>query len=121
MEQPNVNPQTIGFFDAIKMGLAKFTDFNGRATVAEYWWWFLFQFAAGTILTFIPFIGWLISLALFIPTLAVSWRRMHDIGKGGGYFFINLIPLVGFIMWIIWAVKPSEPQPNRFGPVPGEK
>lgn len=118
---PNLNPQTIGFVDAIKVALNKCVDFNGRATVAEYWWFFLFGFIAGWVCNFIPFVGWLVSLALLVPTLAVSWRRMHDIGKGGGYWFINFIPLVGFIIWIIWAIKPSEPQANRFGEVPGQQ
>lgn len=120
MTQKNVNPQTIGFVDAIKVALAKYADFSGRATVAEYWWFFLFNFIVGLVLGFIPYIGWLISLALLIPSLAISWRRMHDIGKGGGWYFINLIPVIGWIIWIIWAVKSSEPQPNRFGPVPGK-
>ena len=43
---------------------------------------------------------------------------MHDIGKGGGWYFILLIPIVGWILWIVWCCKPSEPCPNRFGDVP---
>ena len=113
---PNVNPQNIGFVDAIKVALNKYADFNGRATVAEYWWFFL----AYVIASMIPFLGYVLSLALLVPCLAVSWRRMHDIGKGGGWYFINLIPLVGFIIWIIWAIKPSEPA-NRFGATPGQQ
>lgn len=58
------------------------------------------------------------TLAFLVPSLAVSWRRMHDIGKGGGWYFILLIPIVGWILWIVWCCKPSEPCPNRFGDVP---
>lgn len=117
---PNLNPQNIGFVDAIKVGLNKYADFEGRATVSEYWWFFLFNIIVGFIVNWIPFVGWLISLALLVPTLAVSWRRMHDIGKGGGWWFINFIPLVGFIIWIVLAIKPSEGD-NRFGKTPGQE
>lgn len=121
MEQTNLNPQTIGLVDAVKIALTKkYVDFSGRATVAEYWWFFLFNVVAGVVLGFIPYVGWVISIALLIPSLAISWRRMHDIGKGGGWYFINLIPVIGWIIWIILAVQSSQPQPNRFGPVPGK-
>ncbi len=42
---------------------------------------------------------------------------MHDIGLGGGWFFINFVPVVGWIIWIIKAVKAGEPSANRFGDV----
>lgn len=119
-QQYNPNTSVVGFVEAIKICFNKYADFSGRASLAEYWWFFLFQFLAGCVFGWIPFIGWAINVAVFIPFLAVSWRRMHDIGKGGGWWFINFIPLVGLIIWIIMAVKPSEPQPNRFGPVPGQ-
>lgn len=102
--------QNMGFFDAIKRCLMLYATFTGRASVTEYWWFFL----ACVIINFIPFLG----ILVVVPFLAVSYRRMHDIGKSGAYWFINLIPLVGFIIWIIWAVKPSEPQANQYGEAP---
>lgn len=119
---PNVMSPYIGFGDAIKICFNKYTTFSGRATRAEYWWWFLFQFIVSTVFSWLPAIGhvgiiifYLIVLALLLPSLAVSWRRMHDIGKGGGWYFINFIPLVGNIIWIVWCCKESEPFDNRFG------
>jgi uncharacterized membrane protein YhaH (DUF805 family) len=56
----------------------------------------------------------IVMLVLLIPSLAVSVRRMHDIGKAGGWIFINLIPLIGAIWFIILAIKDSEPGANRF-------
>ena len=115
----------IGFGDAIQICFNKYATFSGRATRAEYWWWYLFTFIVSAVLSWLPSVGiggsicfGLINLALVIPTLAVSWRRMHDIGKGGGYYFINLIPLVGQILWTVWCCKESEPFDNRFGPRP---
>lgn len=103
--------QNMGFWDAIKRCLMLYATFTGRASVTEYWRFFLACF----IISFIPFAGFL----TMVPMLAVSWRRMHDTGKSGAYFLINLIPLVGQILWIIWAVKPSEPHANQYGEVPG--
>lgn len=135
MDQYNQNPQNgnapygdgphfpnptsyIGFIEAIKICFTKYADFTGRATRAEYWWFWLFTFLVSLALGFIPFIGWAISIATLIPSLAVAWRRLHDTGRAGGWFFISLIPLVGTIILIVWLCKPSEPAPNRFGPMP---
>ena len=107
------------FGTAIKTCFQKYATFAGRATRAEFWWWQLFSFIVGVAVGWIPIIGWLVSLALFIPGLAVAWRRLHDIGKGGGFYFFFLIPLVGWIFLLIWYCSKSEPFDNRFGPYLG--
>ena len=56
----------------------------------------------------------LFALALLIPSIAVGVRRMHDIGKGGGWILVNMIPLIGSIWFILLAIKDSEQGPNRF-------
>jgi hypothetical protein len=89
---PNPNLGTVGFADAIKICFSKYADFKGRAPRAEYWWWVLFTVIANFALGWIPVVGWLVSLALFIPGLSVSWRRFHDIGKGGGWYFLGFVP-----------------------------
>lgn len=73
-QQFNPNTSVIGFVEAIKICFNKYADFSGRATCAEYWWFFLFQFLVGCVLGWIPFLGWAINVAIFIPFLAVSWR-----------------------------------------------
>lgn len=57
----------------------------------------------------------LVILGLLVPTLAVSVRRLHDIGKGGGWIFINLIPVIGSIWFLILMIKKGESITNRFG------
>lgn len=127
-QQPQMPYHYIGFGDAIQICLRKYATFNGRADRAEYWWWVLFNFIIsavfGTLLmifkgsfigSLFTFLNFAVSLALLVPNLAVSWRRMHDIGKGGGWYFINLIPIVGTIIWIVWCCRKGEPVPNRFG------
>lgn len=118
-------PDYIGFPDAVRLCFNKYATFSGRATRAEFWWWELFGVIVGAITgwwgvfgTVGDLLSGLVSLALLLPSLAVCVRRMHDIGKGGGWIFINLIPLVGWIIFIVWCCKPSEPMPNRFGDVP---
>lgn len=110
------NPQfgTVGFGEAIKICFSKYADFKGRAPRAEYWWFFLLSFILGCI----PIVNFIAILVLLIPSLAVAWRRLHDIGKGGGWYFLGLIPIVGGIILLVWYCTEGEKHPNRFGPNP---
>jgi len=119
MNRPQPQPYTyIGLVEAVKICFTKYIVFNGRATRAEYWWWTLFTTLVCAVLYWNEYLSGAASLAFLLPSLAVSWRRMHDIGKGGGWYFILLIPVVGWIIWIVWCCQPSEPFDNRFGPQP---
>jgi uncharacterized membrane protein YhaH (DUF805 family) len=62
--------------------------------------------------------GSLLQLALFLPTLAVTVRRLHDVNKSGWAFFIGLIPLIGPILLLIWFCRRGTKGANRFGPDP---
>lgn len=116
----------VSFGEAIKRAIVEnYCNFQGRASRSEYWWYCLFTFLLGLCVTFIfgndtagQVISGIVSLALLLPGLGLVWRRLHDIGKAGGYYFFVLIPLVGWIILIVWLCKPSEPQANRFGPEP---
>jgi uncharacterized membrane protein YhaH (DUF805 family) len=55
------------------------------------------------------------SLATIVPSLAVTWRRLHDVGRSGKYFFFILIPVAGIIMLLIQLTKDSQPGENEFG------
>lgn len=57
----------------------------------------------------------LFALATVIPTLAVTWRRLHDTDRSGGWFFIQLVPLVGWIILFVFVVLDGTWGPNRFG------
>ena len=116
------------FVEAVKSVFTKYATFSGRARRSEYWYFFLFNCIVSALIGAIgAAIGgestanslssiW--SLAVFIPTLAVSWRRLHDIGKAGGYWFLNFIPLVGQIILLVWFCKDSQPEDNQYGPNP---
>ncbi len=116
----------LNFGEALAICFSKYCCFEGRASRSEYWWWVLFNFILSFVLN-MAFIGdpltivsGVTSLALLLPGLGVAVRRLHDIGKGGGYIFLALIPLVGPIILIVWFCRESEMFTNRFGDIPYE-
>ncbi|MBQ9148957.1 MAG: DUF805 domain-containing protein [Oscillospiraceae bacterium] len=109
-----VNPlaaQKVGFGEAIKLFFQKYAKFEGRASKSEFWWSYLF-----CLLISWTYIG---ALVVLIPMLAVSARRLHDVGKSGWYYLMGLIPLVGWIFVLIAWCKDSEPGDNQYGPGAG--
>lgn len=119
----------MGFADAIRTCLQKYVTFSGRATRAEFWWFWLFVTLATTAGSLIDkFVfgvpggdGWvsgLAGLALFLPSISVAVRRLHDIGRSGWWWWLALIPFVGWIVLLVWHCQPSAPGANRFGPDP---
>jgi len=100
----------------------KYCNFNGRARRSEYWFYCLFNFLVGVVsgilvkATGIQLISTIITLALLLPGLGVSVRRLHDIGKAWPWILISFIPVVGWILIIVWACKDSDPGENAFGP-----
>ncbi len=102
------------FGESIKTCFSKYADFSGRASRSEYWWWFLFL-VLGTIAASIvnDTVSGLFSLATVLPSLAVGCRRLHDIDKSGWFQLLNLIPVIGWVILIYWAVQEGK-EPNRF-------
>ena len=106
--------------------LKKYAQFNGRATRSEYWYFILINAVIGVILTVIDqaiganLLYTIYSLALFIPSIAVTTRRLHDAGKSGWWQLILLIPILGFIILVIFLTKDSIPAFNEYGPNPKE-
>ena len=72
----------------------------------------------GTIIIRAPWVGSLYSLAILVPGLAVSIRRLHDIGKSGWWLLINIIPFVGFFWFLILTVREGDKGSNAYGPDP---
>ena len=107
--------RAIGFGEAIKNFFTNYANFSGRATRSEFWFAYLFNFLVGIVAVFIPFIGWMYPIATFVPNLAIAWRRLHDIGKSGGWFFMILIPFAGPIILLVQYCKDSDAD-NQYGP-----
>src|SRR5215217_4387371 len=111
--------------------LKKYAVFDGRARRKEYWMFFLINFVIvvvlslidGLIGTFNPQAGvgllqGLYSLAVLIPSIAATVRRLHDTGRTGWWILIGLIPVIGGIVLLIFMVLDSEPGTNEYGPNP---
>ena len=102
----------------------QYADFSGRARRTEYWMFALVNFGIALLLelilgfTFLYFLTYVYSLAIFIPSLAVCVRRLHDIGRSGWWYLIGLVPVVGWIILIIWFCTDSQPGANKWGENP---
>lgn len=131
------------FGQAFKRFFLKYATFSGRASRSEYWWWILAESIIGIVggflirtgmttvtvvgsralatETHISGLGWL-WIAIFglwfivtiIPSLALAWRRLHDAGLSGGFFFIGFVPFVGGIILLVLYLLPPKPEGARF-------
>jgi uncharacterized membrane protein YhaH (DUF805 family) len=114
----------MGFGQAISSGFSNYVNFSGRACRSEYWYWILFIIIADIVAGIIDYaigvqvVTSLFGLATILPNLAVAIRRLHDLDRTGWWIFIGLIPLVGWIILIIWYCTRGTAGPNRFGPDP---
>lgn len=109
---------SVNFIDAVKLFFTKYADFNTRSRRSEYWWSVLFcavasSLAAGILKDY----AWIWSLVVLIPTIAISVRRLHDIGRPGTWYLLNLIPVVGSIILLVWYCQDSTGD-NQWGSNP---
>ena len=119
--------------------LRQYVDFAGRARRKEYWMFTLVSSIISVVLAIldgvlhlddnnglftIGLLGGLYSLAMFLPTWAVSIRRLHDTGRSGWWLLIGIIPLIGWIVLLVFWATDGDRQPNAYGSdpkaVPGE-
>ena len=103
--------------------LERFAQFVGRAGRAEFWWFFLANLIVSVILsllgqasTIFTVLGAIYGLGVLIPSIAVSIRRLHDTGKSGWFLLLYLIPLVGFIILVVFFATAGNPGVNQYGP-----
>lgn len=143
----------MSFGESIKSCFSKYLTFSGRASRSEFWWWVLFLIIVSAVTGIIDQVtglhlpiddpswtvngseinpydyykpGWLQSLAslvLFLPTISVEVRRLHDRNVSGWMWWLNLLNcMCGLgILILVFAfyIQPSQPGPNRYGPEPG--
>lgn len=109
----------------------KYAVFSGRSRRKEYWYFVLFNVIVAVVLALIDvllgtfssssgigLLSGIYSLATIIPSLALTVRRLHDIDRTGWWVLISLVPLIGTIVLLVFAVTNSTPGENRFGPNP---
>jgi uncharacterized membrane protein YhaH (DUF805 family) len=127
------------FGDSIRTNFSKYVTFSGRAQRSEFWWWALFVWVTQIVLSIIdsilfgtvetgpgsfssstdtPILSGIFSLAVLLPTISVTVRRLHDTDRTGWWYWLALIPLVGIIILIVWWATKGTDGPNRFGDDP---
>lgn len=104
-----------------------YADFNGRAGRAEFWYFVLVNFVISCVLAFIariihPFgiIEGLYALAVLIPSIAVTVRRLHDSDKSGWLALLWIVPFVGWLIVLVLCIMEGTPGPNQYGNPPSE-
>ena len=137
----------MGFVEAVRTCLRKYVVFTGRARRSEFWFFELFVLLVNGLVLVVPFfnalqatsaplqttsappsradlvmallaiLGLLTILALLLPHLAASVRRLHDTDRSGWWYFIILVPFGAFVLLILYCL-PGTTGPNRFGPDP---
>lgn len=104
--------------------LKKYAVFEGRARRSEYWYFLLFNLIASIIIGVIggmldfKQLASIYSLAVLVPSIAVTVRRLHDTNHSGLWFLIGLIPIIGWIVLLILTIRDGDAGPNRYGPNP---
>jgi uncharacterized membrane protein YhaH (DUF805 family) len=111
--------------------LRTFTDFRSRSPRSEYWWYIamwavLFGIAQAidylTGMSPMPpqpgYVTWALCIFFLLPSVSVSVRRLHDVGRSGWYLLWYLVPLLGTIVVFLELIAAGSYGPNRYGPDP---
>jgi uncharacterized membrane protein YhaH (DUF805 family) len=111
--------------------IKKYAVFSGRARRKEYWYFVLFNILISIGLSIIDavlgtgnaetgtgLLSGIYSLAVLIPSLAVLVRRLHDTNRSGWWILIGLIPIIGWIVLLVFMVEDSNPGQNQYGANP---
>jgi uncharacterized membrane protein YhaH (DUF805 family) len=116
---------------AVSSVFSKYATFSGRARRSEYWYWILFVVLLTAVaavldnvlkltISNLPY-GWLyvvVSLALVIPTIAVTFRRLHDTDRSGWWWALTLVCGIGGIIVLVFCLIDGTPGPNKYGDSP---
>ena len=116
----------MNFTQAIESVFNQYTGFSGRARRSEYWYFFLLTWIVGIAIHLVvrllhmsdttqKVLTTVWELAVLLPSLAVSVRRLHDIGKSGWNILFGLIPIAGQIILLVFFLRDSQPGTNEYG------
>jgi uncharacterized membrane protein YhaH (DUF805 family) len=105
--------------------LERYAKFDGRAGRGEFWWFALANIVVYVALAILAQISglflvlyFLYALAMFVPSLGVAIRRLHDTDKSGWLLLLGLIPFVGFIILLVFYIQEGTNGPNQYGAAP---
>ena len=127
----SVNVYDLNYTDAFVLGIKNYANFKGRASRSEYW-----RFMAGMMMiqgtlevvailckgvglynfeSIIDTITLLVTLFFVLPNIAITTRRMHDIGRSGWTQLISFIPIVGFFVFLNYELRRGDQGENAYG------
>ncbi|KAA0139750.1 DUF805 domain-containing protein [Gimesia chilikensis] len=110
--------------------LKKYAEFSGRARRKEYWMFVLMNFLVSILISIVGAVigdtdgliavslSGVYALFIFIPSLAVTVRRLHDTNKSGWWILITFVPLIGGLVLLIFMIMDSDPNTNAYGANP---
>ncbi len=112
------------FWEAVRSGFDHYVRFGGRASRPAFWWWLLFAILVavavsamdGTIFEESMLLTIFVWLGLILPSLSVAIRRLHDTSRSGWWILISMIPILGFIVLLVFCLQKSDPGANTYGP-----
>ena len=106
--------RVMNFQDAIKTCLSNYAVFEGRASRSEYWWFILFTLLVGGALSVVSEkLNIIFEIAVFLPSIAAATRRLHDTNRSGWMQLIALIPVLGFIILIVFLAQDTVVENNQ--------
>jgi uncharacterized membrane protein YhaH (DUF805 family) len=124
----------MSFGQAVSTCLSKYVAFSGRARRSEYWYWVLFVFLIGIVANVLDAVlglhaynangvrfGWIsavVGALLVLPSIAVTFRRLHDTGRSGWWWLLSAICGCGAIILFFFCLGDGQPGPNQYGPNP---
>lgn len=104
--------------------LKKYVAFEGRARRQEYWMFTLFNIIVSLVIALVDYLigtgsilGMIYSLAVLLPSLSVTARRLHDTGRSGWWILISFIPFIGAIILLVFLCQDSQGD-NKYGANP---
>ena len=108
--------------------IRKYAVFNGRAARPEFWWFVLFNIIIAAVINLVfsaiggrnsgQVVSDLYSLAVLLPSLGVGIRRLHDTNRTGWWYLLVFLPIIGWIVLIVFLAMASDPGSNNYGPNP---
>lgn len=110
--------------EAVRVCLLEYAVVRGRARRSEYWWFALFNVLVGIAAALVDMalstsvVETVVALALTVPSITVGVRRLHDIDRSGWWTLLVLVPVVGWIVLLVWASQDGTPFDNSYGPSP---
>ena len=118
------------FSSAVSICFSKYATFSGRAPRSEFWYFALFSLIVGiaavigdiaisiSAQTPVRIVDPIVDLVLLLPTLSVQVRRLHDLDRTGWCWWFGLLPVIGWIVILVWDCTRGTAGSNRFGPDP---